>query len=383
MTTMSPTYSVQLFPTTFPPISNDLEAEKRTFHRQRSTRRLEGARPLFLNLDYKGDVITSSPISPRTRAVRRKGQLFDSPTSPLSSTESGYLFVNTQVQSDLQLHSPSSQCMSPAGNPGNSHRGVTATRIKAAGNMARTTTEAEGPQRLAQPFLLQLRSLPVPLTANIKPSNPDVTNNPKPLSPSSSYYNMDSTTTTTSRPRHVLTADEKLRKLAKLSRTLGENIPPELVFHSSNTTPTTTHQRTTSISELKSRWKSHKLSRSLLLTSKPSKPLAVVPGAATAAPIAPQSQSTREPGTGVVHQPKTRPRSMTTLPSPTMATPLIRGASLDRPTIPPFQDITTVGPETKREREWAYRRKERDWSGEWNVKDMERVANALRGLKAS
>ncbi len=30
--------------------------------------------------------------------------------------------------------------------------------------------------------------------------------------------------------------------------------------------------------------------------------------------------------------------------------------------------------------EW--RRKERGWSGEWNVRDMQEVAKALRGLKA-
>jgi hypothetical protein len=384
---MSPTFHVQLFPTTFPPISNDLEAEKRSFHRQRSTRRLEAARgatPLFLDLDSKREIIINSPASPRTRAVRRKGQLFNSPTSPISSTESGgHLFVNTQVQSDLQLHSPSSSCSLSAGNPvtnGNSNRGISA-RVKAA-----KTTETEGPQRLAQPFLLQLRSLPVPL--NIKPSNPDVTDN----SPTSSCFNMHSTTTTTtttisSRPPHVLTANEKRRKLAKLSRTLGENIPPELVFHSSTTTPTTPTaplQQTTSVLDSKSRWKSHKLSRSLLLaipTSKTSIPLSAVPGRAVAAPITPQIQSTMEPGTRVEHKRTTRPRSMTTVPSPTMATPLTRGTSLDRLTIPPFQEIiATVVPETTQE--WAYRRKEKDWSGEWNVKDMKHVANALRGLKA-
>lgn len=71
---------------------------------------------------------------------------------------------------------------------------------------------------------------------------------------------------------------------------------------------------------------------------------------------------------------------MATMPSPTMAAPSTRGTSLDRLTSSPFQDITvTVEPETSRE--WG-RRKEKDWSGEWNVKDMERVANALRGLKA-
>ena len=76
---------------------------------------------------------------------------------------------------------------------------------------------------------------------------------------------------------------------------------------------------------------------------------------------------------------------MTALPSPTMAiTPSSRGKSFDR-TSPPFQEITaTFGPETRGDEislEWG-RRKEKDWSGEWNVKDMDRVAKALRGLKA-
>jgi hypothetical protein len=74
---------------------------------------------------------------------------------------------------------------------------------------------------------------------------------------------------------------------------------------------------------------------------------------------------------------------MTTVTSPTMATPSTRGASLDHPTNPPFQEITiAVGPETSRDArspEWGRRGK--DWSGEWNVKNMEYVAKALRDLK--
>jgi hypothetical protein len=391
MTTIAPTFHVQLS-TTFPPFStiNDLEAEKRSFHRQRSTRRLEAARgttrPPFLDLDSKTDIITmtNSPASPRSRAIRRKGQLFNSPSSSVSSTdsiESDYMFVNAQVQSDFQLHSPSSSTcsLSPAGNPvanGNSNRGILGK--DKARNKAKTT-KTEGPQPLAQPFLLQLRSLPVPPTAtNIKPSNPPVTNNSKSLSSASSCFNMQSTTVTTfSRPHHVLSETEKRRKLAKLIHKFGENIPPELVFPSSTTTPTTP---ATTV------WKtsSHRTSRSLLVAV-PTPLLSPVPDHVAAAPTFPQSQSTEEPETRVEHQRRTRPRSMTTVPSPTMATtPSSRGKSFDR-TSPPFQEITaTFGPESRGDEislEWG-RRREKDWSGEWNVKDMDRVAKALRGLKA-
>ena len=397
--TTSPTFHVQLYSTTIPRTHNDLEAEKRSFHRQRSTRRLEAARgttPLFLDLDPKRVVPTSSPTSPRTRAVRRKGQLFHSPTSSISSTEYGYLFVNTHVQSDLQLHSPSSYSLSPvqAGNPvtnGNSNRGKSG-RVRA-GNRPKTT-KTEGPQRLAQPYLLQLRSLPVPLTANIKPSNSAVTDDSKSLSATSSCFNMQSSPTTPTSPSrpHHLTINEKRRKLAKLTRTLGENIPPELVFPSSSTTttpttPTTPLQRSTSLLNSGSRWKAHKPSRSLLTisTSKTSTPLSAVPGRAATAPTTPELPPTKEPGIRVEHKSTSRPRSMITPSSPTMATPLPnRGASLDDSNNPPLQEINVivVGAETTQTSsfEWG-RRKGKDWSGEWNM-DMDHVANALRCLKA-
>jgi len=377
---MSPTIHVQLYPTTLPPANLDREAEKRSFHRRRSTRRLEAARgttPLFLDLDSKRDLMTDSPTSPRTRAVRRKGQLFNSPTSTMS-TESGYLFSNAREQSDdsdLQLHSPSSLCSVSsltAGNP------VThGNNIKAGNTRAKTKT---GPQQLAQPFLLQLRSLPVPL---IKPSNPAATINSKSLSPTSSCFNMLSTTTS-SHPPCDLSFDAKQRKLAKLQRFLGENIPPELVFPSSTTTSTTPLQRSTSVLESGSRGKvSHKPTRSIS-TSKTPAPLAAVPSRAATTPTTPQFQSTREPRTDVEQLPTARPQSMTTVPSPTMATmatPSTRGASLDGSTNnPPFQNV--IEPETTPADQRRYRKEGKGWSGEWNVKDMEQVANALRGLKA-
>ena len=412
MTTKSPTFHVQLFSPTFSPFSNDPEVEKRSFHWQRSTHRLEAARkatPPFLDLDSKMNIMTNPPTSPRSRAIRRKGQLFNSPTSISSgsteSIESGYMFVNAQVQSDFQPHSPSSSCsLSPPGNPvTNGNRGISG---KARAGKRVKTTKTEGPQPLAQPFLLQLRSLPVPPTANIKPSesNAPATNNSKYLSPNPSRFNMHSTTTTSSsRPRQVLSADEE-RKLAKVRRFLGVDVPPEALFHSSTTLlgenippealfpsspPTTALQRTTSVSRTLRKKVSHKASPSLAViptSSNTSTPLLPVLDCSATTPTTPQSQSTGESPSRVEHQRTTRPRSMTPLPSPTMATPSsYRGASLDRPTNAPFQEIVVVGPETKGDElfslEWG-RRKGKDWSGEWNVKDMNRVANALRGLKA-
>jgi hypothetical protein len=65
----------------------------------------------------------------------------------------------------------------------------------------------------------------------------------------------------------------------------------------------------------------------------------------------------------------------------TMAAPSTRGASLDGSTNnPPFQNV--IEPETTPADQRRYRKEGKGWSGEWNIKDMERVANALRGLKA-
>ena len=387
---MSPTFHVQLFPPTFPPVNIDIEAEKRSFHRRRSTRRLEAAQgttPLLLDLDSKkGLTITNSPTSPRTRAVRRKGQLFDSPTSPISSTESGYLFANAGEQSDdsdHQLQSPSSTCrQSPlaAGNPvsnDNNNRVISGRRM--AGNKAKPT-KTGGPQQLAQPYLLHLRSLPVP-APNIKLSDPGVTITPNSLSPTSSSFNMLSTPTSPHPPRD-LDEIQKRRKIAKLERFLGENIPPELVFPSS-----TPLQRSTSVIDPRSRGKSsHKPSRSLPMPS-PKTPLSTVPSPVAAAPSTPLFQSTEDLGTSLELQSPTRRQSMTSMPSPTMATMTTqstRGASLDggptSPISPPFQTIT-VELETTDSDFRKYRKEGKGWSGEWNVKDMEVVANALRGLK--
>lgn len=86
-----------------------------------------------------------------------------------------------------------------------------------------------------------------------------------------------------------------------------------------------------------------------------------------------------------------RSRSMRVSTSKT--TPSARGtSSLEISVDPPFHDAEApfhdVDDEIIEQQpqalsvEWG-RRKEREWSGEWNVKDMNHVARALRGLKAT
>jgi hypothetical protein len=54
---------------------------------------------------------------------------------------------------------------------------------------------------------------------------------------------------------------------------------------------------------------------------------------------------------------------------------------LPKPREGPFSDVQRAPtPEPLESTGWG-RRKERDWSGEWNIKDMEDVAKKLRDLK--
>jgi hypothetical protein len=384
MISKTTTFHVQLFPA-----SRVLEAQQleRSYHRLRSTRKLEAPR-LFLDLDSKGNIIPDTPtlLSPRTRATRRKGQVFDSPPDT-SLTDSVESFC------DLQPHPPSpSYIPSLAGTPvTNDNHGYPGSGIPEK-NMTENknkTIKTEGLQPLAQPFLLQLRSLPVPSTV-IRARNPPVPHT-APLLSSNMYSTTTSTSSsewippaTSSHPhaltdeepksvgkRRVLTDDEKRRKLAKLARTLGENVPPELVFHSSSSPPL---QRTTSMSVPRLRSRSHRASQSLLVSASPPSSSFAVAASPVPATTTPQSQP---------QQRTARPQSVAlSTASPTTA-PLIRGAFSDADHVP-FEEISVALPEHSDQLEppceWG-RREEEDWSGEWNVKDMRRVAKQLRGLK--
>ena len=410
MAPMSPTFHVQLFST---PISD--APDQQSYHRLGPTQKLE---TLFLDLTKTADIISPAPavISPRTRATRRKCQVFDFWTSSTGSIGSHCGSAESNVESHLPSPSPSSSStLSPRSNlvvKGNSNSGSgKSAKVKAGDRMK--PIKSEGPQSLAQPFLLQLRSLPVPPTCTIKTEIPPVEKPKLPPSASSfnmdttittlpappnvltdeemhrnldklalSSFNMDTTVTTPPAPRNALTDDEMRRKLAKLASIFGEEIPKD-VFSSSLPVPSkdvfwspppNPVQRTTSMSNPRSR------SKKLTASHKPFASLTVAPPLSVAeTPIQPTENPLKQQG---------RPRSMTLVASPSMTTPSNRGAS-STDTLPandtPFQTIITVNAGTTIRHEgpsqWG-RRKEKKWSGEWNVEDMERVAKALRGLKA-
>lgn len=350
MTARPPTFHVQLFPT-FPPTSNAPEPVQRSHRRFRSSPKLDS---LFQDLDSEVDVMPKVPTltSPGTRAVRRSGQVLHSQSSSTSPIESDYVFVDNHYPSFRSHIKP------VTGKSGNTKAGVG----------VKLNNTGKGREVIAQPCRVQLRTLPVPPPyTSIKPEIPPL-DQLKPLSPVYSSFKMDTPATTSQRSHHSLTDNEKRKKLEKLSRTLGENIPPELVFRS----PPAAHQRTTSMSVSGTRKSpsSHKPSQS----NGSSLPVVEITPA-------PQLQPERKP--------EKQPRSKSLTTSPTIA----RRGTISAPAYPtidprPFQgtiradaDTQTRKPHDALSIEWG-RRKEREWSGEWNVKDMDHVVKALRGLKA-
>lgn len=228
--------------------------------------------------------------------------------------------------------------------------------------------------------------------------------------------------------------------MAKLTRTLGENIPPELVFrnapssspsNSSAAGPSNLARHTslsfsrpvhrpsltaTTFDPLAPFHKPTKFTSSSKFNATASLP--PLPVAAVPTPAPSQPQLRRETSPEKVKKSRHRPQSLSLGSSSAFAAATAallhrerepsRGAtSLDiRPTTQaarlarnnsarplsspkPFVELPRVqgrtseeGPSTEGGLTADFgRRKEREWSGEWNVKDMEDVARKLRGLK--
>ena len=281
--------------TSSPPLTtNTLDAEQRS-RLLRSTRKLGamlGATPLVLE-------VTPSPISPRTKSFRREGRVFPSSRSSIDS----YVIVSSTTPMApyqpilLDLPTPSKQ--------------------------PKPTPKQKGARPLAQPLILRLRSVPAKKAR---------------YSPITASFDF---TASSSDP----TQNDRRKKMAKLTRTLGENIPPELVFAPKRS----------------------------LSTRRPTGVSAPIHAAAPIV-LSPVPESKKRAGG--------RPRSLTlgSIPTPTsMPQYAMRGTtSLDSP-----RQQATFG---QMEAEWGrrengVRRKEREWSGEWNVQDMGDVVKALRQLR--
>ncbi|KAF7290531.1 hypothetical protein MIND_01293000 [Mycena indigotica] len=164
----------------------------------------------------------------------------------------------------------------------------------------------------------------------------------------------------------------RVRKLAKLTRTLGENVPVELVFPSSTA------------------------SGSHLMTS-PTSPIHFA--RASREPSTP-TPARRSPGTTAVglhyalglHAPKPAKQPLTTTASPP---PFTNVFTMDSQSWDRARTAVLNPPKTKNKSKFriqamlpkvdngrgTWRKKENTWSGEWNVEDMQELQLRLRRLR--
>jgi len=190
----------------------------------------------------------------------------------------------------------------------------------------------------------------------------------------------------------ALTDRQKRKKMAKLARTLGENIPPELVF--GQPTLVQPPKRRTSLSISRPRaidiFSQHKSSKSVATAPPPS--LAVAQAPTPVSKPVEEEQQTAVPLSTPAKK-RNRPRSLTLGSSAiasanaTLAAQATRGTtSLDVQPVAarvyreqPFAGVDRPQPAGGLER--GTRRKEKEWSGEWNLNNMDDVTKALRCLK--
>jgi len=182
----------------------------------------------------------------------------------------------------------------------------------------------------------------------------------EPLSPLSPSFRVDMDNTFPPASTRQSEADLRRKRVAKLTRTFGEPVPPELVLGAA---PSSTPTASTRANKLRSRSGSQKsisalnarLRRSTsvnhLISAVPSAPLPALP------PILKKRSSSTHSASGVhVHVTTTADRSST--------------IKLPRTSDDSTRDLL----------EWG-KRKEREWSGEWNMRDMGDVVKGLRNLK--
>ncbi|KAJ2921940.1 hypothetical protein H1R20_g15154, partial [Candolleomyces eurysporus] len=345
---------------------------------------------------------------------------------------------------------------------------------------------SKGPQPVPQPVLLRSRSVALPslmspTSTHVKSSSMDTAGNSSgPATPISALF---SPITKETNDNDAKEREMRRKKLAKITRTLGENIPPELVFG-------TTHQQESKFSTPKSTGKGHRpraasTSSIIVIDTSPDHEEGELTPTATTSPefdsvpfpssrSAPQSAAQEIPAdtptasTFYQHNAKAqshhalpasstihRSRSQRTIagyypvyhagpfvssspafdtlsePSPHLSThslsasadeyggsPLHRAASASDTVPSPrnaksldvqrtstfnnFQDFDANQGQSPPEYVWGTRRqkgvrghasegeedpdecgrkKEKEWSGEWNVKDMDDVVKKLRQLK--
>lgn len=191
---------------------------------------------------------------------------------------------------------------------------------------------------------------------------------------------------------------QRRRKMAKLARTLGENVPPELVFHHDQQQQQQQEKRRmrrrsrsvgnvpiitfSSLDELDEKEEEHvgEHRQQQMRSSMESDETVVVVNV-----VAPDLKAEQLETAETFITPLARSESLP-VPPPRSRSPfgLKQVFASSRPSLDTSSSLAP--PTSKRTKtkgsDGAGRRKEREWSGEWNTSDMELVRSTLRELKA-
>ncbi|PFH46277.1 hypothetical protein AMATHDRAFT_8023 [Amanita thiersii Skay4041] len=496
-------------PLSLPPTINSLNPIERT-RLIRSTRKLDkvlGATPLFLD---SSDIFLPSPPSSSNHRTLTTKPILSTSSSASSSVTSFHSFTSESDSSPpypIKKPKATSNITTTTTTTGGVSTTTTTALITLPLSLkhqkSRSLSKQQQQQQLSRPLVLRLRSLPAATTTTITTTNPppvspapqlqpqpdldiqyrppslDLTlprveldiysDPPMPASPAPSpavpfYYpplssSPSSSLTARGMPSsplfdpdfdiHVERERQRRKRMAKLTRTLGENIPPELVF---SCIPS-------SQSQSPSQGMMKKVTKKKSSTSVVSGSLAVLDALAPAYAVAVpptslgveeggQSRSRRQTnhremeccgdlemttprlssfsssssllargksvrrdeassgasfntnGKDQVKRSRSRrrrPRSMTlgvaatsfafgftssTATSTEDAAPFataaaavavaVEGHRQERDEVPPLPEFNVVP---------SHRRKEKEWSGEWNIQDSQELAKALRNLK--
>lgn len=485
-----------------PPTSNTLDPVQRQ-RLLKSTQKLGallGTTPRVL----EPGMVLPPPLTPATRAFRREGKVFhnqsaSSSTTSLSSESDSYVWISSPAEvfssSSKKKHHHHKNASTPIAIefPRNITDKAISIKIGGGGHKKSNSSQQQhshtAPQKLSQPLLYRLRSVPIPPPSIISSpiSPPTIEGEEKvllplsPLSPTTPMMVDNTTTISKSKGRkgQRLTESDRRRKMAKLTKTLGENIPPELVFgpppprssslvrkisslnvgstatttsSTANTTTaitTTTTTATPSLTTASRRRRSgttitshhHRSAATTVVTRSKSEeeeeviPIPGVekryvnkdkattptpPSSSKLGPTSPlvtvtttmtpttdtkatksSSSSSSSSTTTINNKRRHRPRSLTLTHIPisggyqsiiieqdqvqshdsssSSSSTTTRGRSLDELE---RNTTATVGSNTVNVNLVDFgRRKEKEWSGEWNVRDMEEVMNALRCLR--
>ncbi|KAJ3920311.1 hypothetical protein F5877DRAFT_77213 [Lentinula edodes] len=232
---------------------------------------------------------------------------------------------------------------------------------------------------LPRPLVLSLQSLPASFSSPRSSAGPT-----SPLSPTSISTNIASSSSY--RDDHDSLDDPlqtRRKRMAKLTRTLGENIPPELVF---NSQLHHSHSRSTSVETASAL---ANLTVTANGSTEPSRHTqeTLVPLRMKRLPQTPttmsRSASLRAPSPSFVARRMMRKRhGQPHTTSHVELTPSGGRKSSDTIRSAVSSCSTASEPGHLNESKRTYR-KQAGWSGEWNRQDMDEVMNRLRGLKAA